>query len=220
MTGEPCEPSPRTPIVETTIGAPFDVVWHALRDPAELRRWHGWEYDGLDDEIEQIYGGATTPSRADGTIQLAGIDHRFEVDRRSDDETVVRVTKPGPGGNATWDEIEQGWITFIQQLRYFLERHRGEDRRTATLKANGGPPLTPAATALPELEEAEVFFESRFQAGLALRAPKGALAVLHAPPDGGGRIILSTYGVSDAEVESLRNRWSSALAVRYEEVEP
>jgi uncharacterized protein YndB with AHSA1/START domain len=48
----------RAVAVETTIGAPFAAVWKALRDPAEIRRWHGWEYDeggGLDAEISVIY---------------------------------------------------------------------------------------------------------------------------------------------------------------------
>lgn len=30
-------------IVEVTVAAPPDAVWRALRDPAEIRRWHGWE---------------------------------------------------------------------------------------------------------------------------------------------------------------------------------
>lgn len=219
MTGEQRDPSPRAPIVETTIAAPFEVVWQALRDPAEIRRWHGWEYDGLEDEIAQIYEAGATPSRADGTIHIAALDHRFELEARGDDATVVRVTKPGPAGEATWDEIEQGWITFVEQLRFFLERHRGEDRRTATLKVTGGPPLTPAVAALRELEGAETFFTSRFQTGLALRAPQGALVVLHAPSDGGGRIILSTYGASEAVTEALSDRWAHALAERYAGVE-
>jgi hypothetical protein len=50
--------------VETTISAPFETVWNALRDPVEIRRWHGWEYDGeaLADEIDVIYR-ASRPTR-------------------------------------------------------------------------------------------------------------------------------------------------------------
>jgi hypothetical protein len=28
-------------VVEVTVAAPVDVVWHALRDSAEIRRWFG-----------------------------------------------------------------------------------------------------------------------------------------------------------------------------------
>ena len=28
--------------IEVTVAAPVEEVWRALRDPAQLRRWHGW----------------------------------------------------------------------------------------------------------------------------------------------------------------------------------
>ena len=48
-------------IVEVTVAAPIQAVWAALRDPGQLRNWHGWEYDlpdgtdALDAEIQTIY---------------------------------------------------------------------------------------------------------------------------------------------------------------------
>ncbi len=41
--------------IEVTIGAPIDVVWQALREPDQIRRWHGWHADGLAEEIKLIY---------------------------------------------------------------------------------------------------------------------------------------------------------------------
>ena len=35
--------------MEITLPAPMDTVWTAFRDPAAIRRWFGWDYDGLDD---------------------------------------------------------------------------------------------------------------------------------------------------------------------------
>lgn len=32
-------------ICEVVVAAPADAVWHALREPAELRRWFGWDDD-------------------------------------------------------------------------------------------------------------------------------------------------------------------------------
>ena len=42
-------------VAEVVIAAPADAVWRALREPAEIRRWFGWDYDGLDAEIEFIF---------------------------------------------------------------------------------------------------------------------------------------------------------------------
>jgi hypothetical protein len=181
----------RTPIVEVTIAASFDVAWRALRDPAEIRRWHGWEYEeggGLASEIDAIYGAGASASRCDGTIEFDGLDHRFEVEARGDETTLVRLTKPGPAAEETWDEIEQGWVSFVQQLRFFLERHRGRDRSTLMLAVAGGPAPTPEAL---EVEHAETVFATRFQTGLAVGAEGATLVVLHAPPGGGGRVIVS-----------------------------
>jgi len=203
----------RTPIVEVTIAAPFDVVWQALRDPAEIRRWHGWEYEeggGLAAEVDAIYGAGATASRTEGTIEFDGLDHRFEVEARADDATIVRVTKPGPAAEETWDEVEQGWVSFVQQLRFFLERQRGRDRSTLMLAVPDGPPPTPATLGL---EHAEPVFSTRFQTGLAPGAGNTSLVVLHAPPGGGGRVIVSAYG-SDAteELDTIRDRFSRAHA--------
>ena len=41
--------------VEVTVDAPRDEVWRALTEPEQIRHWFGWEYDGLDDEIEFIF---------------------------------------------------------------------------------------------------------------------------------------------------------------------
>jgi uncharacterized protein YndB with AHSA1/START domain len=67
-------------IVEVMVAAPIDVVWRALRDPAEIRRWFGWDYPGLDEEVDFIFQKASTASETDHTVR--GIDNpdRFALE--------------------------------------------------------------------------------------------------------------------------------------------
>ena len=50
--------------VEVTVEAPAGQVWSSLRDPKQIRRWHGWQYDQLDAEIREIYLDESPPTRA------------------------------------------------------------------------------------------------------------------------------------------------------------
>lgn len=43
------KPSDRV-IVDILVVAPIDVVWRALREPAEINRWFGWDYPQLAEE--------------------------------------------------------------------------------------------------------------------------------------------------------------------------
>jgi hypothetical protein len=216
------------PIVEVTVAAPYDAVWRALRDPEEIRNWHGWEYDALDEEIAVIYGSGAVASEADGTIDLPEVRTRFSLEDRGD-RTVVRVTQSAPAAEAGWedvyDEVRLGWIAFFQQLRFWLERHPGEERRTVFLGASDGEPLEPAAlgleaaAALPPGERyeattpwgdrlaGEVWFRGPHQMGLTADALGDGLLVLFTRPQGGGKAILSTYGLPGEELERLRARW-------------
>ena len=53
----PATPPTTTPrvVVDVTIAAPIERVWQALRDPALLAQWFGWDYDKLAAEIEMIF---------------------------------------------------------------------------------------------------------------------------------------------------------------------
>lgn len=87
-------------IVEVTIAVTADVVWRALREPEEIRRWHGCEYDGLDGEIQAIYLDDVTESAADLTLDTGA--GRFALEPRGD-SMVVRITRPAPAGQTGWD---------------------------------------------------------------------------------------------------------------------
>ena len=124
-------------IVEVVIEAPVETVWRALRDRDEIRRWFGWEYDGFDEEIEFIFFQA---SKVDDEARVldGGPSGVIALEDRGD-RTVVRVTRAAPAGSwdGVYDEINEGWLTFFQQLRFYLERHPGQDRRTLHVPAGG-----------------------------------------------------------------------------------
>jgi hypothetical protein len=124
-------------IVEVVVDAPVETVWRALRDRDEIKRWFGWEYDGFDEEIEFIFFQA---SKADDEAHVldGGEGGTIALEARGE-QTVVRVTRAAPAGSwdGVYDEINEGWLTFIQQLRFYLERNAGRERRTLHVPAGG-----------------------------------------------------------------------------------
>jgi hypothetical protein len=122
-------------LCDLTIATPRATVWRALREPAEVRRWHGWEYDGIEDEIREIYVDGARVVEDERVLELPP-GTRVELEHRDGDGTGLRVTRAGgePG-----DAIDEGWVAFFAQLRFFLERHPGADRRTG-LRGPGDPP--------------------------------------------------------------------------------
>ena len=124
-------------IVEIVIAAPVEAVWRALRDPAEIRNWFGWEYEGLEEEIRFIFLEASTADD-DAHVLDGGSEGVIALEDRGD-QTVVRVTRAAPAGSwdGVYDEVNEGWLTFFQQLRFYLERHPGQERRTLHVPAEG-----------------------------------------------------------------------------------
>lgn len=124
-------------IVEVVIEAPVETVWRALRDRDEIRRWFGWETDELDEEIEFIFFQA---SKADDDAHVldGGPSGAIALEDRGG-RTVVRVTRAAPTGSwdGVYDEVNEGWLTFFQQLRFYIERHPGQERRTLHVPGGG-----------------------------------------------------------------------------------
>jgi uncharacterized protein YndB with AHSA1/START domain len=62
------------PQIQVTIAAPADAVWDALRDKDKIRHWLGWDYDGLDGEIDLFFftGTAEDPSRTSRRAPCSG----------------------------------------------------------------------------------------------------------------------------------------------------
>jgi hypothetical protein len=222
------------PRIEVTIAAPVDAVWRALREPQQIRHWHGWDDPGLDAEIQLIYldEDKITISEAEHTLEVQGGD-RFELTDLGD-RTRVRLTRAPRGSNPEWaayyDDITEGWITFVQQLRFALERHPGDARRT--LFFMGKPrdrtalitQLTPADTPTPMTTEE--WFRSEHQVGRTVKEwGDGLLVVGETPPsamkpEGGAMAVLSTYGLNEDAFEELRSRWATWWTDRYEPDQP
>lgn len=173
-------------VADVEIAAPAGAVWQALRDPAQIRQWHGWEYEGLDGEIAMIYVDDVTASEETLTLDTHG-GWRFELEP-SGAATAVRVLRGDevlPELASMTDSVDAGWKTFAEQLRFYLERHPGELRRTVTVDRE-----------LP-LPAGERWYATDRQAGVV--RDDGVLVVV-----ADGRTIATAYGLDDAGVERLR----------------
>jgi hypothetical protein len=129
MTAPEQTPLPSRVVVDVTIAAPIEDVWRALRDPARLAQWFGWDYDQLAAEIDMIFlagGREAVPGRVldmDGNV--------FELTAQGSD-TRVRMLRSDAPASDTWDgiydDVDEGWTTFVHQLAFYLEAQRGVDR--------------------------------------------------------------------------------------------
>jgi hypothetical protein len=233
------EPEPLQ--IEVTIAAPVEAVWRALRDPAQIRRWHGWDDDGLDAEIALIYFEHFTESEAERTLEVQGGDRFTLTDLGG--RTLLRLTRAPRGGDPEWaayyEDVSEGWLTFMQQLRFALERHPDVDRRTLYFSGqsrDGGTALAqlglddvaeqPAgeryeATVATEPVTGGVWFRSENQAGLTIdQWGDGLLVVGTQPPSprmpqGGAMAILTTYGLAEDRFQALQSRWTEWWQARY-----
>lgn len=108
------------------INADARQVWLMLREPRLVRQWHGWDADTLDEEIRSIYFAPSVIEGTNHTFLTVDGGDTFQIDPVRDGcvVTIERV-------EAEPDEITEGWITFLQQLRFALERHPSTARRTA-----------------------------------------------------------------------------------------
>lgn len=235
-------------LVEILVAAPIDTVWKALRDPVEVCRWFGWDYPDLAKDVEMIFGGLVEDVAA-RTLTSEHYPDRFVLEDAGS-HTVVRIIRSAPvtdgGWQGVYDDVYEGWITFLQQLKFALERHRGEDRRTIFLNGrskDAAAPLPLAAlgsgrlTAVPTGERYEietpagetlrglVRFRTADQLGLTVEGyGDGLLIVATRPrtaksPFGGGQIVITTYGMPDAAFTAARQRWADWWERTYEVIE-
>ncbi len=235
--------------LSVVINSDAQQVWTMLREPALVAQWHGWNADDQAAEINEIYFSPNVIEGADHTSLVVDGGDIFTL-KPVPTGTEVSVTRAAVDHNsewAAWDEdITQGWLTFLQQLRFALERHPHGKRKTlfCSLPGKDGSaieklglsevpaPGEPYATTLATGEDIEgkVWFRSNHQVGLTVHSyaehGDGLVIVADQPviddirPDGGSMIIVSTYDLGAHQLESIRTRWDAWRAENYPTSEP
>lgn len=202
-------------LVEIVIAAPADVVWHALREPAQIRKWFGWDYPQLEAEVAMIFGAGATASEADRTVRVAGLPDRYTIEPDGPARTIVRLVRAAPAAGPEWngiyDDTHEGWLTFTQQLRFLLERHPQADRRTLFLNGRvraADDPLPVHALGLSPVQivpvgeqyslttapgdrlNGTIWYRSAYQVGMTVDELGDALMIITTRP----RTAKSAYG--------------------------
>jgi hypothetical protein len=220
------------PRIEVTVAAPVEVVWEALRDKDKLRQWHGWQFEGLDEEIDTIYLQTYTEDVETHTLDLQG--EVFQVTPHGSGAKVT-VTRPPRGTDSEWDkyydDITDGWITFLHQLKFALERHPDDQRRTIFVSgpAPDGSPIEDLsltgiaaenpgtaydADLLGENVTGTVWFRSENQLGLTVDGWGDGLLIV-GRIGGSAMAVLTTYGAGNAAYEELARRWTDWWMKQY-----
>lgn len=217
-----------TPRIQVTVAAPADEVWRSLRDRTAIRRWHGWDSAELETEIDSIYFTDVTEEAERRTLTVNGGD-RFEVEPHDGGARITLTRAPlsgDPDWDAYYDEITEGWTTFLHQLRFAVERRPGASRRTLLFSSPdtasdtligrlgldgpaGQPPGTRyTATVAGQDIAGEVWFRSANQLGVTVDGwGEGLLVIAGTPASGTSMAVLSTYGLPVEEFEELEERW-------------
>jgi len=151
MTSEAKDRETRRATGEIEIDAPVEQVWKAVTEARELERWFPLEAEvepGPDGRIWMSWGNefgawstiqAWDPPhhlRAEWVMTEGGAaqvtDYRLEG---RGGKTWMRVVTSGFPADASWDDMVEGtrlgWIFELRQLKHYVERHSGEDRRAA-----------------------------------------------------------------------------------------
>ncbi|BCJ52016.1 hypothetical protein Asp14428_34910 [Actinoplanes sp. NBRC 14428] len=207
------EQTPKPYEVEIGVAAGRDAVWEAFTRPAVLRRWFGWDYDGLDGEIRQIFVDAAI-ALAPG--QMGWPDGSYVEVTGDSNRSTVRAVREGTssGGADRYDAIEEGWRSFLVQLRHLLEEKPRGARRTIYLTGattgrqaldlaagDGGGAPQRAGTRVAWLVDPDEHLIV-----IAGREP------LDSPAVGPMEVTVSTYGLDDAAFEVVRKRWEERWA--------
>ena len=221
-------------LIEVTIAAPADEVWRSLRDKERIAQWFGWDYDSLPAEIDMMFFQYSKADDATRTLTFRKGD-KIEVEPRGEG-CVLRIVRPAPTADHDWDDIfediTQGWIAFLLQLRFSVERHPADKRRTLFLSGSpkaANQPLAARALNLPasgapgsayavttptrDALAGQIWHRGRHQLAVTVDGVGNGLLIAmdRAPeashPNGHSQVILTTYGLSDRTFDELTARW-------------
>lgn len=239
-------------LLDVRIPAPIEEVWLAFREPALIRQWHGWEYPDLDEEIDFIYHQRAIAEETSRTLLIGA--HAFSLVPSQDDaETLIRMTRrqaavdqvePGIDLDAFRDEIEAGWLSFLQQLRFYFAFQRGKIRHTLYFSGDSTAPVPAPITKLLKLESVagdrvhpeyraqspggeltgEVWFHTGSQIGLVVNEWGPGLALFTYPPSavtryGSLTATLTTYAMSAGALADLDQAWTQWWSANFKPVQ-
>ena len=235
-------------IVEILVAAPIETVWKAIKDPVEARRWFGWDYPNLASDIEGMWSGNRVDEKTH-ELWADPMPDRFKLEALGT-QTIVRIIRSAPADDASWrgiyDDLAEGWLTFMQQLKFALERHPAADRRTLFLNGRATKAGTPnpvealglaplwvvpigerydVTTAAGDRLNGAIWYRSANQLGLTVDGFGDGLLIANIRPKtaksahGGGSLTLTTYGMDDSAFRQLRDRWSAWWTKTYEVIE-
>lgn len=222
-----------TPRLEVRVATTVDAAWRALRDKDVIRQWHAWQSGELEAELDSIYFTDVVEDAENHTLVPNGGD-RFEIREAGEGSVLITLVRAPLSGDAEWDayydDVTEGWTSFLHQLRFALERKPGEKRRTLFfgnrstysgtvverlgVDAVGEPGSRYTATLAGEQVEGEVWFRSEHQLGLTVDSWGEGLLVIagtgpsSTDPTGTSMALLSTYGLDEDAFTLLDKRWS------------
>lgn len=183
--------------IEITVAAPVDEVWRSLREKERIFHWHGWDAPELEAEIDLIFFQAADADDGERTLTVQGHD-AFTLTTAPEGTRVV-LTRAPKGTSPEWDDyyddITEGWITFLHQLKFAHEFHPGEQRRTL---------FWPAEVDLGY--SGKPFFESANQRGAVIEEFGQGLVITSAK-----MTVVTTYGFSDDQLAALRQMGDAIL---------
>ena len=111
-----------------------------------------------------------------------------------------------------YDAVNEGWLTFVHQLRFSLEPQPGQDRRTVYLSGARRlfEQLAQATAATGDGLTGTVWLRSEHQLGLTVDDWGEDLLMLS-----DSAAILSTSGLEEESRQALAERWSRWWDERY-----
>lgn len=226
------------------VNADAEQVWRMLREPARTAQWHGWQMEGLADEITQIYHTDVRehPDHLRLELEMGDV---FTLETRPDGTLLTLERGASTGEWAKYDsDITEGWTTFLHQLKFALEHHPRTPRRTiyvdgtSASHTNLWDALGIDTGWLPDPGESyeltlntgatlkgKVWYRTGTQLGLTVEdyADHGdGLLILaeQATLPGvrehpGAQIIASTYGLGAGAFDVIGSQWDSFMEVHY-----
>jgi hypothetical protein len=246
----------RREIVSVDIATDPDTVWAYVREPAKIRRWFGWHDDGIDEEIRRLF---VTGAHVTESGELAFCPGRVRsLTWKGGDLLTVSPSPSAPCTHSVltvgrrayesfdvfsglYDDVDERWIASAQQLRFALELHPGDERRTlraAGLDAGpagrrlldrvglhgirGVPVGCHFETRRPDgtLLGGTIWHRTEYQVGIRLHGANEPLLIVDLNPTplraSNGRVtaVLSMFGTDDETFAAIGQHWARWWGLR------